>query len=238
MHADSCFLTLTYDDDKLPSDGSLNKRHLQLFMKKVRKKYGSGIRFYACGEYGDNTQRPHYHVLLFGFDFPDKRFYKYNGREDRLYTSASLEKLWSFGLCVIGDVTFDSAAYVARYIVKKITGDAAEQHYMRRAVDGSLYQLAPEFVNMSRRPGIGYEAYRKFAHQWYARGLVVFNGVECAPPRFYDDKYSMVDSMLVADLKVLRRRNALKHRLNNTVDRRRVREVVALAKLNQLRRSV
>ena len=94
-----------------------------------------------------------------------------------------------FGLCVVGSVTFDSAAYVARYVVKKVTGDAAEQHYMRMAPDGSLYQLQPEFVNMSRRPGIGTDWYNKYKSDVYPNDVRIVRGVKQRPPKFYDNLY-------------------------------------------------
>ena len=117
MHTSNCFLTLTYSDKHLPPYGSLDRKAFPLFMKRLRKAYPDDrIRYYHCGEYGAETRRPHYHSLLFGFDFPDKEFWKDRG-EYKTWRSPTLENLWPFGLSEIGSVTHKSAGYVARTIV-------------------------------------------------------------------------------------------------------------------------
>nr|QJB20072.1 MAG: replication initiator protein [Microvirus sp.] len=151
LHAENCFITLTYDPKKvppaeageLPADTSLNYRHFQLFMKRLRKRFPEkNIRFYMCGEYGENFGRAHFHACIFGLDFPDKTKWK-KGKGDNitLYRSKILEELWTYGFSSVGTVTFESAAYVARYITKKITGEAAESHYtFRRSYNrGDIY---------------------------------------------------------------------------------------------------
>lgn len=224
MHKESSFVTLTYGDEYLPPDGTLVKRDLQLFMKRLRKARGDGIRFYGCGEYGGRFGRPHYHVLLFNVDFDDRKLFSRGKRpEDTLYTSESLSKLWTFGHHAVGEVTAESCRYVAGYMVDKITGDMAPDHYAGRE---------PEFSVMSRRPGIGHGYYMKYGHEIYDHDCIIVDGKRVRPPRFYDERYKMVDSLLIAELKVKRRRNAIrKSRADNTPDRRRVREVVQLKKL-------
>ena len=151
LYQDNCFITLTYSDEHLPSDKSLHVDHFQKFMKRLRKRFGEGVRYYHCGEYGEKYMRPHYHACLFNFDFPDKKIWKENNG-NRLYISESLSELWPFGFVTIGDVTFESAAYVARYIMKKVNGDLAESHYERVDWDtGEVYHLKPEYTTMSRR---------------------------------------------------------------------------------------
>lgn len=231
MHDTSCFLTLTYDDEHLPAGGTLVKRHLQLFMKRLRKERGDGIRFYACGEYGETTFRPHYHILLFNCDFRDKRFFKNARGGDKLYTSASLERLWSMGFAVVGSVTFDSAAYCARYIMKKVTGAPAREHYEVVDSDGVLHHREPEFTVMSRRPGIGLRWFQKYGDQVYTWDSVIMNGREVRPPRYYDTKFELVDSDRLEALKLKRRRS--RDVAENRPDRLRVREVVAKAGLAQ-----
>ena len=146
LYEDNCFITLTYANEYLPPGGSLRKRDFQLFMKRLRKRFSDGvIRFYHCGEYGENTFRPHYHALLFNFDFVDKTLWSLRG-EHKVYRSAVLEDLWPSGQSEIGSVSFESAAYVARYITKKVTGARAEGHY--RAVDeltGEIFDRLPEY---------------------------------------------------------------------------------------------
>lgn len=238
LHADNEFVTLTYDNDHIPADWSLNKRHMQLFMKRLRKIYGAGVRFYGCGEYGDENGRPHYHLILFNWTVEDKRLYKYNHRGEAIYSSIILDKIWGQGFTTLGDVTFDSAAYVARYVMKKVTGDAAPDHYERVAPNGEIYCLQPEFTNMSRRPGIGADFFHKFSKEIYDHDSVIMNGVEVRPPRYYDVRMAAIDAPIVAALKVKRRRNAIKHRKDNMVDRLRVRETVQLLRARRLERKV
>lgn len=120
LHTESCFVTLTYDDAHLPPGNTLVKADLQNFLKRLRHDTGPGLRFFACGEYGSKTLRPHYHLLLLNSDFADKKLIK-SGSAYNLYGSARLSKLWPFGHHALGDVTFESAAYVARYCMKKKT---------------------------------------------------------------------------------------------------------------------
>lgn len=233
MHKDSSFLTLTYDDEHMTDDFGLRIDDLQKFMKRLRHVTGDGLRFYACGEYGDISRRPHYHVLLFNFDFDDKRLYSRKSQSGReLYTSAKLAEIWKRGLCVIGNVDFDSCAYVARYIMKKAIG--------KEQVDFALYDWStgvvrePEFTVMSRNPGLGTGYYQKFAHEIYRHDSVIVNGREMRPPRFYDLKYSEANYYRLLEVKEARRRLALsKPRTEGSTRRLRVREVVAEAKLRQ-----
>lgn len=212
MHADSAFLTMTYDEKHLPARGSLVKRDLQLFMKRLRLKRSSGLRFFACGEYGETTGRPHYHVLLFNTSFPDMRFWKQAG-ENPLYASVELDGLWKNGNCLIGEVTFDSCAYVARYCTKVITGDRAEAHYRGRE---------KEFTVMSRRPGIGFAYYQRYGSEAYKHDSVVVNGFEVGLPRYYDTKYELVDREGLDKLKIERRRRAKLRKADQTSARRKV----------------
>lgn len=117
------FLTLTYSDANLPPGGNLVPDDLTKFLKRLRKTYspdenGLTLRYFACGEYGSQTDRPHYHVLVLNQDLNDKRPIK-SGSKYTLYESSVLSKLWPFGHHALGDVTFESAAYVARYCMKK-----------------------------------------------------------------------------------------------------------------------
>lgn len=179
LHDENSFLTLTYDDDHVPSDFSLDVRDYQLFMKRLRKSiYPKKVRFFHCGEYGEKFGRPHYHAILFGHNFHDRKHFK-NSTSDGspLFSSEELDNLWDQGHCLIGEVTFESAAYVARYVTKKVTGDRAEDHYQGRT---------PEYVTMSRRPGIGRGWLEKYSGDVYPSDEVVVRGNVCKPPRFYD----------------------------------------------------
>ena len=231
FHKESCFVTLTYDNEHLPAGGTLVKRDYQLFMKRLRKVKGEGVRFFACGEYGERNARPHYHALLFNCDFLDKLRFSQNKRGDVTYTSKSLHDMWPLGHHVIGDVTFDSAAYVARYVVKKITGSRAAEHYAVIDGDGQVYDRTPEFTLMSRRPGIGSSYYDKYASEVYAHDSVIVNGLEVRPPRFYDTRYELHHPSEFDKLKIKRRRAALVFRADNTSRRRWVKETIAIKRL-------
>lgn len=242
MHADSCFLTLTYDDENLPIGGTLVKSHLSAFVKRLHNRLlrsrGFGVRFYGCGEYGEQYGRPHYHVLIFGYDFSDKKFFQKNSRGENLYVSNELRELWPQGHSSIGAVTFDSAAYVARYIMKKVTGDFAQDYYDVMTSDGEIVSRVPEFTNMSRRPGIGMTWYKKFGSHAFKWDSVVINGKEVRPPRYYDTQYEVVDAVHMKMLKRKRKRMAVSHKDDNTPERRRVREIVQYARSTKRRDAV
>lgn len=221
---DNCFFTLTYDDKSLPDGGTLVPDDLQLFMKRLRKHFGNGIRFFACGEYGDELGRPHYHGLLFNFDFPDKRFFKCSESGSKLYTSERLDAIWGRGYGTIGAVTFESAGYVARYALKKITGPPAESHY-----NGKV----PEFLRMSRRPGIGREFVSRFASDLYPSDECVVDGRVSKPPRYYDNVMESVSPEMLAVVKE-RRKAAAAADEDNSGGRLLVREEVKIAAVSQL----
>lgn len=229
LHLYNCFLTLTYDEKNLPPDLSVDKRVVQLFIKRLRKHFaGVDIRYYAAGEYGDTTGRPHYHVIVFGIDFADKNWVKSSKGGD-LYRSPTLDRLWGLGNAWIGSVTFQSAAYVARYCTKKITGQAAESHYGGRQ---------PEFSLSSNRPAIGARYAARYLSESIAHDSVIGNAVEQKPPRYYDKvaKRQAFDDF--KQIKQTRRLDAVepKARQNATPPRLAVREEIATAKLN-LKRS-
>lgn len=189
MHEKNCFITLTFDQAHLESRTnplSLDVTEFQRFMKRLRKRYGKNIRFFHCGEYGDKNKRPHYHAIIFGMDFEDKSLWS-NRDGNKLYTSEQLQKLWRYGFSTIGDVTFQSAAYVARYIMKKHKGEGAEDHYTRWCpLTGEGTTVEPEYCTMSRRPGIGYDWLQEFKADVYPNDYIVINEHKVKPPRYYD----------------------------------------------------
>lgn len=209
LHRHNCFLTLTYDNDHLPINGTLKKDDLQKFFKRLRKHISpKKIRYYACGEYGDQNQRPHYHCLIFGYTPSDGILTQHRPTSD-LYYSQQLHLIWQKGLITYGQVTFESAAYVARYATKKITGDRAQQHYER--VDpgtGQVVSLLPEFACMSLKPGIGKNWYTKYQTDVYPSDDVVTRGYKSKPPRYYDLQLEKADQQLYDKVKDLRRLKA------------------------------
>lgn len=199
MHGDNnMFITLTYSDENLPPNGSLFPRDLALFWKRLRKKYGAGIKYFACGEYGDQTERPHYHACIFGFKFPDLevKVINDNGYPVSVIHSESLEDLWGLGHTSVGDVSFESAAYVARYCLKKILGDPqkARDHYKGRE---------PEFMRCSK--GIAASWFDKYGKQVYPLDYVVSRGHKSKPPRYFDKVLEKIDPKLLEQIKEARK---------------------------------
>lgn len=205
LHQASCFLTLTFSDEHLPPDLSVSTRDLQLFMKRLRKKLGHGrVRYFGCGEYGEQLRRPHYHLILFGYDFPDRRPWRKTKSGFVVARSAELETVWPFGHAEIGTVTTESAGYVARYVTKKVSGDDdyARAHYRREKVDpvtGEVYQwqVQKEFIVMSTRPGIGAAWFDKFATDAFPSDFVVIEGRKTRVPRYYSKKLEGMDKLRI-----------------------------------------
>ncbi|AXL14795.1 replication initiator protein [Microviridae sp.] len=190
MWPDNSFITLTYDDEHLPTNQSLDIIEWQSFMKALRQQlHPKKIRFYAAGEYGKDQDprttrtigRPHYHAIIFNHSFPrDEQI----GKD--LYRSDQLDSIWGKGFASVGAMTFESAAYVARYCTKKITGELAEQHYqVSNPETGEITNLKPEFSVMSRMPGIGrtwFDKYRKDLN----KGYLTQDGNKMAIPKYYE----------------------------------------------------
>lgn len=200
-HKDNCFITLTFSNEILQNrknPWSVDKNDFQLFMKKLRKKYGDSIRYFHCGEYGEKTYRPHYHALIFGHDFriqtPTNKVRKYGKGKFPLYNSEELNKLWSNGHCTVGELNFDTASYTARYVTKKIKGEASKIHIDPET--GSVTNIEDVYCTMSRGNkktkfnGIGEQSYHKYKHRWYGNDFLVNgNGIKMKPPRYFDKLY-------------------------------------------------
>lgn len=237
-YENNCFLTLTYNDEHLPHDLSLDYRDFVLFMMRFRKKFGSGIRFYMCGEYGERFRRPHYHACIFNFDFPDKVLFRQK-QGNNLYTSDILEGLWQKGYCTVGSLTFDSAAYVARYIMKKQTGKQGKYHYSKLDYStGELTHLKPEFNSMSRMPGIGKPWFEKFKTDVYPSDTVVLRGFEMKPPRYYDKLFGEESPDCFERLKEKRKLAMNSTLFDCSPERLVVKEVVKCAQIKNLSRTL
>lgn len=244
------YITLTYDDAHVPRDGSLNVKHFQEFLYRLRSSLSydpvrvsqgkpalfnsdtGRVRYFHCGEYGERTGRPHYHALLFGLDFKDK----YQNGERRgfpIYLSRTLTDLWGMGSLErqeIGAVTFESAAYVARYITKKISGPDADAYYEGRK---------PEYTTGSSRPAIGKDWFEKFRSDVFPHDEVVIRGVRQKPPRYYLDELAKADPEEAQRIKSERKNNidsnTIKH---STPERLAVREIVHEEKATRLKRNL
>ena len=235
----SSFLTLTYSNDKLPHGATLVPEHLRDFIKRLRKKVGHRISYFACGEYGDQLGRPHYHMLLFGHDFSEDRELWSKSRENPLYTSNTLNAVWNNGYCVIGDVTFQSAAYTARYTLKKQYGDYAEGYYERHNVLTDEFDpIHPEFSRTSTKPAIGKRFWDKYRDCILAEDCVVLlDGQKIKPPRYYDKLHKEYDEDSYNDLKK-RRIETASNDPNNTPERLSVREECHELKFQRLARQL
>lgn len=235
MHEENCFITLTYNDENLPADYGLCKKHFTDFMKRLRKNTGEKIRYYAAGEYGDLYSRPHYHACLFGWKPKDLQLYSVRNGIN-LYLSETLLKAWQYkGYVTVGDVTFESAAYVARYVMKKITGERAEEHYQGRQ---------PEYTVMSRRPGIGASFFEKYSTDIYGKDFIVIRDqIKCKPPKYFDRIYDFYygegsfevdvkEKRIIKSLKSFYRGDVNEYSLNRIVNRARFKELKFIKKLN------
>lgn len=236
MHKQSMFLSLTYRPEDLPHVGTLVAEHLQLFHKRFHNRLldarGFGIRYYGIGEYGETTRRPHYHSIIFGYRFPDLKYYSTSPRGDIIYTSKECDDIWKLGDCKIGDVTYASAMYVAKYSMKKVDGALREAgHYEVRDADGVIHERLPEFSHMSRRPGIGSTYFDKYGGEIAQHDTVIVDGKEVPSIRYYDLR---IDPARLIVLKRNRRRKVVWSERQS--DRRRVKEVLRLMRLKRNQR--
>lgn len=246
QHDSNSFITLTYDDAHLPGDGSLNKKHFQDFMKRLRFEISpTKLRFYHCGEYGEKLARPHYHALIFGYNFPDKTQWTYGTGKNWIYRSEQLERLWPQGFSTIGDLTIQSAAYCARYSMKKIKGKALEIRdpdtdllpYQVIDNQGEIQNLKQEYSTMSRRPGIGRSWYEKYSSDVFPDDFVIIDGKRRPTPKYYRALLEQADPELATVLQKTRQLRADKHKDNQTYSRLQVREKVKQAQISTLKRN-
>lgn len=208
-------------------------------MKRLRKHVGKKLSYYHCGEYGERTRRPHYHALLFGFDFADKTLFKKSADGSNIFHSELLQRLWPAGFCTTGAVTFESAAYVARYVMKKITGEAATKHYqVIEPETGEVMNLLPEYTTMSLKPAIGKGWYERFSSDCYPSDQAIMRGKIMKPPKYYDRLHELEDPDAHAELKERRKAEALLRAGDSTPTRLLVREKVKRAQISTLKRGI
>lgn len=233
------FITLTYNDQNLPKDQSLDVRDFQLFMKRLRKTTNEKIRFFHCGEYGETTKRPHYHAIIFNLELKDKVPLK-KINDNIIYQSDILEKCWGKGYTSTANVTFDSAAYVARYAMKKVTGKAAFNHYTDYDKEtGEIFaERRPEYTTMSRRPGIGKQWLKKYQSDVFPHDEVYINGHLIKPPKYYLNQYEITNPKEWEELKKQREILARKNLYENTHERLLTRKKVKEEKLKLLTRKL
>lgn len=217
------FITLTYDDENVPVSEyfssvtgelceslTLVKRDLQLFFKRLRKRFSvldvngkvtdeSKIRFFACGEYGDQTLRPHYHAIVFNLHLDDLVFDRLSRDGFPIFVSPTIGDLWPYGLHKVSNVSWETCAYVARYCTKKLTGSAASYY--------DYFQIEPQFSLMSRKPGLARRFYEEKARSVYENGVYKFNlstpsgPVSFKPPKYFDNLYDLEEPEVLSKIK-------------------------------------
>ena len=247
MHEDNCFITLTYNPENLPPDGGLRKSDFQKFIKRLRKAiHPNKVRYYHCGEYGDNTNRPHYHAILFGHNFDDWIYLFDSPAGSPIYTSPTLEKIWNKGFVTIGEVNFESSGYVARYCMKKINGPKKDEinpetglkPYERfDSYSGQIVEVLPEYSTMSRRPGIGHNWIATYTRDCYPKDFTTIRGMRCKPPKYYDKYIESIDADMYDDIKAGRQLQGYESQ-DNSVSRLDQRRIVKEAQFKQLKRSL
>lgn len=228
------FITLTYDNEHLPmSEGvdletgevrtvaTLEPKHLQKFMKDLRRYFEyhynhTDIRFYACGEYGDEKERPHYHLIVFNLPVPDKEFYFTNKKGNINYHSDIIQKIWGKGLTSLCPVTWETCAYTARYVMKKQKGKGAKEYY------SDIGKVA-EFVRMSRNPGIARDYYEQNKDKIYECDEIFIKKSDktekVRPSKYYDRLFDIENPERLERLKKIRKKFAeevAKSQLHNT----------------------
>lgn len=224
-HDSAYFVTLTYDDMNAPRSWyadpdtgeamqslTLCPRDFTLFMKRLRKAFPDDeIRFFMSGEYGSKTFRPHYHVILYGLHLDDLRFYKFNELRQPLYNSEKLSKIWSdpkthepYGFVVVGEVTWETCAYTARYVLKKLNGEAAKFY--------TDFNIEPQFNRMSRKPGIAAKFFEDHPDMYkydFINLPTAKGGIKFRPPRYFDKLYDVDHHEELEELKATRQKMAV-----------------------------
>jgi len=194
LHEENSFVTLTYRQDAEPPNGSLRYEDLEKFLKRLRialwRKKGTRLRYYAVGEYGDKTHRPHFHACMFGESFTQDRIIL-REQPTFLWTNPMLEQAWGLGYVSVGDLNFTTANYTTSYVMKKLT---RKQQYVNVDEEtGELIRLAQPKAYMSRHPGLAAGWLEKYGSAVYDHDHVVIDGRPQKPPRSYDKWLARID---------------------------------------------
>lgn len=231
MHDENAFLTLTYDEKHLPEYNSLNYEHLQKFWKRLRHHLGP-LRYYAVGEYGDKSLRPHYHACVFGHAFVQGRR-MLRESPTLLWTNRMLEEAWGMGFVSVGALNFETARYTASYVTKKLR---SKQVYVRVDEEsGELIPLVQPRCFASRDPAIGGTWLAEYGWQVYQHDRVVINGRPQKPPKAYDRWLEKTEGKeAIAKIKERRQFKASKSKPQDA----RARAEIARARAKMKRKSV
>lgn len=222
MHRDNCFITLTYSPEFVPADRSLNHRHFVLFFKRLREslrrrwvsdaRFGPiqrpypGLLYFMGGEYGERDGRPHYHVCLFGFYPDDTKYWKTAESGFKIFTSAYLDSIWRMGAVYVGDLSFESASYVARYCVNAEKGVKVTDIFDIET--GEIHFRTREYGRMSLNPPIAKNYLNKFGRDVFENDRVVVRGFDSPVPRYYDKYLNDIAPLYLLEHKDKRREKA------------------------------
>lgn len=244
---DCYFLTLTYDDEHLPEPilsfpyhdvpgevhdkpvlcSPLKKKDFQDWIKRFRmqleRKQGfKGVRYFYCGEYGSQSNRPHMHVLLFNVDLPDLEvaFTRSltSGKDIKYFQSKFVSDSWGQGFVSISPLTWENIAYTCRYVMKKKTGKHSEA-YLKKCFEAQVQPVPYEFTNRSTKPALGrayYEEHKDFIHEFDK--VLMPNGKELKPAKYYDKLYDLEDPEAMAAIKLLRERKIAEAKLSRNLN--------------------
>lgn len=252
-HEANCFFTLTHDDATLPPWGSVRLRLVSEMIKRLRTRIAPiKIRFQAMSEYGPRTFRPHYHGLLFGYDFPDREIFGRSAAGELRYVSKELSEVWGLGFAECSDLTPRSVRYCAKHNVDKLNGPLVDETFYSPVdpVTGEVGSRERERSIYSNRPGIGASWLDEFESDCFPSGYIIEDGRKVAVPRYYKKRLKgrfnlpgsdNSPSLLVPvdDAAVMARKSkaaALDRAADNTPERLAVREEVKLLSLNRLKR--
>lgn len=233
MHRDSMFLLLSYDNEHKPRDNGLCYRDVQLFLKRTRQELDFPIRYFVCGEYGEKTLRPHYHMCLFGWRPDDAHRVSGVYSKHDIYSSPTLQRLWGKGKTDFGAITPQSAAYTASYVLKKWNGPDTEGRYERVTEDGEIRVVEREFARMSLKPGIGAEWFKKYHPEvmdsgWDAVRLI--DGFKPIP-KYFQTLYESISDLGHDEFMARMQELHEKNRWNSTPARLAVREECTAAQM-------
>jgi hypothetical protein len=203
QYQDNAFLTLTYDDKHLPDGGTLYKPHIQAFIKRLRHYFPDRhLSYYACGEYGERTQRAHYHLCLFNADFKDKIAFRNMGKHT-LYVSQQLQDIWGHGHTSVGTLTYQTACYTASYVMKRTLGKGCPHYVTLDTNTGELKPLVQPFAIMSLKPAIAKDWFKTYNQDIYGhdKDFITNHGRKLKPARYYDKLYDTINPAHLAKIK-------------------------------------
>nr|UXQ87944.1 MAG: replication initiation protein [Microvirus sp.] len=240
-HTENTAVTLTYDNHHLPPNGELNHKDFQIFIRALRDRTHLRLRYFMCGEYGEKNNRPHFHAILFGYEFPDK--YKWRFRRGKTdYRSNILDKVWARGHAEIMPVTRQTTQYIARYIMKKQSADLnfENQPHHVDPETGEIKAKQQEYVKMSLKPGLGAAWLEKYEKDIFpADTCIIEDGKKVPVPKYYrtlmQRKYPVHADILARK----RTENAINHvDPDGTSERLATRDKIAQIRAKKLKREL